>query len=170
VFAIGDVTGIAPYTHTANYHARLVAAHLLGHGRDADHTGIPRVVYTDPAVLCTGETEQTAHEQGIETVSSSYDATKTSRSALERIADPDDDRPAGLELIADAHSGVLVGAAAIGPEADSWAAELALAVRTGPALARLSVLDRGDPHPGQSPGRADPGNRKLTAPRALADG
>jgi pyruvate/2-oxoglutarate dehydrogenase complex dihydrolipoamide dehydrogenase (E3) component len=138
VFAIGDVTGIAPYTHTANYHARLVVAQLLGHGRDADHTGIPRVVYTDPPVLCTGETEQTARGQGIETVSSSYDVTKTSRSALERIADPDDHRPARLELIADAHSGVLLGAAAIGPEADSWAAELALAVRIGMTVHTLA--------------------------------
>jgi dihydrolipoamide dehydrogenase len=134
VFAIGDVTALAPYTHTANYHARLVAAHLLGHGYDADHVGIPRVVYTEPPVLCTGETVEQARDHGVRALSARFDATSTSRSAVERTLDHDDRRPAGLELVADADTGVLIGAAAIGPEADSWAAELALAVR-----ARLTV-------------------------------
>jgi pyruvate/2-oxoglutarate dehydrogenase complex dihydrolipoamide dehydrogenase (E3) component len=134
VYAIGDLTALSPYTHSANYHARLVAAHLLGHGQDADHVGIPRVVYTDPPVLCTGETEDVARERGANVLSARYDVTETSRSAVERASDPEDHRPAGLQLIADADTGRLLGAAAIGPEADSWAAELALAVR-----ARLTV-------------------------------
>ncbi|HST82472.1 MAG TPA: NAD(P)/FAD-dependent oxidoreductase [Kineosporiaceae bacterium] len=134
VYAIGDLTALAPYTHTANYHARIVTAHLLGRGQDADHVGIPRVVYTDPPVFCTGETEDAARERGAHVLSARCDATETSRSALERASDPEDHRPAGLELIADADTGVLLGASAIGPEADSWAAELALAVR-----ARLTV-------------------------------
>ena len=126
VHAIGDLTALAPYTHTANYHARIVAAHLLGHGTDADHVGIPRVVYTDPPVLCVGETD-TGEKPAL---AEYFDATGTSRAAIERTLEQDDDRPAGLQLIADPHTGVLIGAAAIGPEADSWAAELALAVRT----------------------------------------
>jgi pyruvate/2-oxoglutarate dehydrogenase complex dihydrolipoamide dehydrogenase (E3) component len=134
VYAIGDLTALAPYTHTANYHARLVVAHLLGDGQDADHVGIPRVVYTDPPVLCTGETEDAARERGAHVLRACYDVTETSRSGVERTLDPEDHRPAGLQLIADADTGVLLGAAAIGPEADSWAAELALAVR-----ARLTV-------------------------------
>jgi pyruvate/2-oxoglutarate dehydrogenase complex dihydrolipoamide dehydrogenase (E3) component len=129
VFALGDVTGIAPYTHVANYHARVVAAHLLGHGYDTDHVGIPRVVYTDPAVLATGVTVGQCEERGMNVETACFDATKTSRSAIERTADKDDHRVAQLELIADARTGVLIGASAIGPEADSWAAELALAVR-----------------------------------------
>ena len=130
VFAIGDVTALAPYTHTANYHARVVAAELLGHGQDADHVGIPRVMYTDPPVLCVGETEDAARERGARVLSARFDVTETSRSAISHVDDPDDHRPAQLQLIADADSGVLLGAAAIGPEADSWAAELVLAVRT----------------------------------------
>jgi pyruvate/2-oxoglutarate dehydrogenase complex dihydrolipoamide dehydrogenase (E3) component len=134
VYAIGDLTAIAPYTHTANYHARLVTAHLLGNGTDADHVGIPRVVYTDPPVLCVGETADAARERGANVLTAEFDVTKTSRSAVERTVNPQDQRPAGLQLIADADTGVLLGAAAIGPEADSWGAELALAVR-----ARMTV-------------------------------
>ena len=36
-----------------------------------------------------------------------------------------------MELVVDAATGRLLGASAIGPEADSWAGELALAVRAG---------------------------------------
>jgi pyruvate/2-oxoglutarate dehydrogenase complex dihydrolipoamide dehydrogenase (E3) component len=139
VFAVGDLTAIAPYTHTANHHARVVAAHLLGTGRDADHTGIPRVVYTDPPVLAAGDTEATARQRGVNVLSERHDVTSTSRSAIERALDPADHRPAELQLLVDADSGLLIGAAAIGPEADSWAAELALAVR-----ARLPVRTLAD--------------------------
>lgn len=134
VFAIGDVNAIAPYTHTANYHARVVAAQILGHGYDADHVGVPRVVYTDPAVLCVGISVERAASEGVSALSARFDPTSTSRSAVERTFDRTDHRPAGLELVADATTGVLIGAFAVGPEADSWAAELALAVR-----ARMTV-------------------------------
>lgn len=143
VYALGDVTGQAPYTHTANYHARTVAAHLQGQGVDADHTGIPRVVYTNPAVLCAGLTVEQASDAGYEPISARYDATQTSRSAIERTAsrfhhEVDAQMPAELELVADAVTGVLLGASAIGPEADSWAAELALAVRSRTTVHELA--------------------------------
>ncbi|MCE0535896.1 NAD(P)/FAD-dependent oxidoreductase [Kineosporia rhizophila] len=138
VFAIGDVTALNPYTHGANYQARVVADELLGRGRDADHSGTPRVVYTDPAVFAVGETTRTAEERGLRTISARFDVHGTTRSAVERSLGPDDPRPAELELIADADRGVLLGAAAIGPEADSWAAELALAVRAGISVQALA--------------------------------
>ncbi len=139
VFAIGDVTALNPYTHGANYQARVVADELLGRGRDADHSGTPRVVYTDPAVFAVGETERTAADQGVRTMTARSDVNDTTRAAVEHMLTPEhDDRPAGLELIADADSGVLIGAAAIGPEADSWAAELALAVRARTTVQALA--------------------------------
>ena len=138
VFAIGDVTGLAPYTHTANYHARTVAAHLLGHGVDADHTGIPRVVYTEPAVLAAGITEREAHEAGTAVLTADFNPEATSRAGVERIVQERPKGQSGLQLTADATTGVLVGIAAIGPDADSWAAELALAVRTRTTVHELA--------------------------------
>ncbi len=127
LFAVGDVTGTAPYTHTATYQGRVVAAHVLGHGRDADYSGVPSSVYTDPAVFSVGETAQAAGDRGVDVLVEGMDLSETGRGFLEG-------RGGHVELVVDAADGRLVGATAVGPEADSWAGELALAVR-----ARLDV-------------------------------
>jgi pyruvate/2-oxoglutarate dehydrogenase complex dihydrolipoamide dehydrogenase (E3) component len=43
-----------------------------------------------------------------------------------------------VELVVDQDAGTLVGASCVGPEADSWAAELALAIRAEIPLALLA--------------------------------
>lgn len=138
VFAIGDLTAINPYTHGANHQARVVADELLGRGRDADHGGTPRVVYTDPVVFAVGDTERTAADRGVRVTGVRHDATGTTRAAVERIVDPGDERTAALELLADSATGILIGAAAIGPEADSWASALAPAVRSRTPVTALA--------------------------------
>ncbi len=140
VFAVGDVTGVAPYTHTAAYQGRIVAAHLLEHGRDADYSGVPRVLYTDPAVFAVGLTGAAAQDAGIAVRTARFDVGSTARAFVEQRAGTLEgasdgmSTPGQVELVCDADSRALVGACAVGPAADSWAAELALAVR-----ARLSV-------------------------------
>ncbi|NAZ81367.1 FAD-dependent oxidoreductase [Kineococcus sp. R8] len=131
LFAVGDVTGVSQYTHSANHQARTVVAEVLGRGRDADLSGVPRVVYTDPAVLCVGDTRRT---DGV--VRASFDVGEVARAHLvQGVAGPRGPAVRGrVELVADTATGVLVGAACVGPEADSWGAELTLAVR-----ARLDV-------------------------------
>ena len=121
VFAVGDVTGVAPYTHTASYQGRVVAAHLLGAGRDADYAGVPRAVYTDPPVFSVGRTTDT----GGGVLVASFDVSQTARAFLEGASG------GRVELVCDAGTGVLLGATAVGVAADAWAGELALAVRAG---------------------------------------
>ena len=137
LFAVGDATAASSFTHTANYQARVVAAQVAGQGYDADYVAVPRAVYLTPAVFCVGLTPEQARDRDLAVLTSSFDVSEVERAALLAGAE----RPPGrrvvrgrVELVADARSGVLVGASCVGPEADSWGAELALAVR-----ARLDV-------------------------------
>jgi pyruvate/2-oxoglutarate dehydrogenase complex dihydrolipoamide dehydrogenase (E3) component len=128
VWAAGDVTAIAPYTHTGNYQGRVVADNLLGHGRAADYSAIPRVIYTDPAVASVGVTA----EQAEGAVTAVMDLGHTARAGAEGGTG------GRLVLTADPDAGVLVGAAAIGPHADEWIGEAVLAVRARVPLAVLA--------------------------------
>jgi pyruvate/2-oxoglutarate dehydrogenase complex dihydrolipoamide dehydrogenase (E3) component len=126
VLAVGDVTGIAPFTHTANYQAKIVVDNLTGGHRTADYRAIPRTVYTDPAVFCVGDTGE---RDGIVTATS--EVGETARAFVEQRED------GCAVLFADSRRGVLVGAAVVAPGADEWAGELALAISAGTDVRRL---------------------------------
>jgi dihydrolipoamide dehydrogenase len=127
VWAAGDVTGIAPYTHTANYQAAVVAANLTGDDRVADYRAIPRVVYTDPPVFCVG----VLPEDDADLATAGGDVSSTARALIA-------DASGRVELYA--KHGVLVGAAAIGHDADAWMGEVVLAIKARVPLSDLSQL------------------------------
>ena len=137
LYAVGDLTGVSSYTHSANYQARIVADQVSGRGHDADYVAIPRAVYLEPAVLCVGLTPEQAVEREIDTRTAAFDLSEVERAALVDGL-PTPHGPwlvrGRVELVVAAGSGQVLGASCVGPEADSWGAELALAVR-----ARLDV-------------------------------
>jgi pyruvate/2-oxoglutarate dehydrogenase complex dihydrolipoamide dehydrogenase (E3) component len=133
VWALGDVTGVMPFTHVAMYMARVIADNIAGKDRTARYDGIPRVVFGDPEIAAVGLTSKQAQQQGLNTVSSEVDLAKA-------IARPwtYENRPRGhLGLLADADRRVLIGAWAVGPQASEWIHTAALAVREHIPIERL---------------------------------
>ena len=128
VWAAGDITGIAGYTHTANYHGRIVAANLLGRETRANHRAIPRGVYTEPAVACVGLSSSQARELGYDAVSASMEVGHTARASATGLTS------GRLILVGDRKRRTLLGAAAIGAHAEEWIGEAVLAIRAEIAI------------------------------------
>jgi pyruvate/2-oxoglutarate dehydrogenase complex dihydrolipoamide dehydrogenase (E3) component len=125
VWAAGDVTGAAPFTHTATYVARVVADNLLGRDRRLNLSAVPRAVYTDPAVLSVGATPEQAAGDGNPLLQKGFDVSWTARGYLDGI------RYGRVEVYADPQTGRVVGAAGVAPGADDLMGQAVLAVRAG---------------------------------------
>lgn len=125
LWAVGDVTGLAPFTHTAHYQGRVVAANLAGRALRADYRAIPRAVYVEPEMVAVGHTLATARAAGIEPLVASAAMSQAVRSNTEGAA-------AGwLRMLADPGTGAILGATAVGGHAAEWIGEVALAIRAG---------------------------------------
>jgi dihydrolipoamide dehydrogenase len=125
LWALGDVTGVALFTHVAMYQGRVVADNILGRDRSASYDGIPRVVFADPEIAAVGLTTAQARARGI-----SIAATEISLAdAIARPWTYERDPRGTLGLIADRDRRVLVGAWAVAPLASEWIHQAALAIR-----------------------------------------
>ena len=114
LYAVGDANGRALLTHQGKYQARIAGDHIggkdVGRGAWADHTAVPRVVFTDPQIAAVGMTEAEARERwdNIDTVR--YDMGHTAGAATtgQGISGTS-------QLVIDADRRVIVGATFVGP-------------------------------------------------------
>ena len=135
VWAIGDVNGVALFTHVGKYQARVAAADLCGVEAKADYRAIPAGIFTDPEIGTVGRTD------GDDLVSARWELTSTPRLATyERPK-----RDGFVRLFADPRERVLVGAVAVGPQATEWLGQLTLAVRSATPVDVL--VDTIQPYP-----------------------
>jgi dihydrolipoamide dehydrogenase len=133
LWAAGDVTGVALFTHVATYQGRVIAANILGRERAATYEGIPRVVFADPEIAAVGLTAAQAAARGIATAAAEVSVADS----VDRSWTYERDPRGAVGVLADRDRGALIGAWAVAPQASEWIHYAALAIR---AQIPISVL------------------------------
>ena len=124
IWAVGDVTAVSRFTHTAGVHGATAATNaVLGLRRKVDLTAVPRVTYTDPEVAAVGKPTWAEDGQGAPRIVTRHHV-RVDRAIVEA-------RTEGFTRLALGPSSRLVGATVVGPRAGETLAELTLAVRKG---------------------------------------
>ncbi len=136
IWALGDVTGKAMFTHVAIHHGAIIAGELLGKNPPpADYSALPRVTFTDPEIGSVGLTEAGARAAGLDIIVTTKSVPLTFRGWLHG---PGNDGV--IKLIMDKSSGLLVGATSAGPRGGDILGMLALAIRAKVPVSTLQHM------------------------------
>jgi mercuric reductase len=131
VYAAGDVTGRDEYVYMAAYGAKLAAENVLeGNSRRYDSRAMPEVVFTDPQVASVGLTETTARQAGYHVQAMTVPLDQVPRALAAR------DTRGLIKLVAEAKTGLLLGAHILAPEGSDSIQAAVLAIKH-----RLTVKD-----------------------------
>jgi dihydrolipoamide dehydrogenase len=113
LYAVGDVTGRALFTHMGKYQAWVAAENALGREVEAiaEETGSPRVTFTDPQVAAVGKTLDQAREAGIEATAVDVPTDGTAGASFQGK-----DTGGTSRIVVDKTRGLIVGATFVGFE------------------------------------------------------
>ncbi|WP_305883319.1 NAD(P)/FAD-dependent oxidoreductase [Conexibacter sp. DBS9H8] len=148
VYAVGDVTGLAPFTHVAAHHARVATPNALFHTRSRVQSIIPHVTFTDPEVAQVGMSSAEARDRWgsaariLEHADRDLDRAVTARST-----------DGFTQLITDPRRR-LVGATVCGPSAGETIAELTAWILNAKRVHDLSRSIHAYPTFSEGPARA----------------
>jgi pyruvate/2-oxoglutarate dehydrogenase complex dihydrolipoamide dehydrogenase (E3) component len=124
IWAMGDVTGKAMFTHTAFHQSAVVAADILElDPPPIDYESLPRVIFTDPEVGAVGLSEMQARERGQDVAVAVKNVPSTFRGWLH-----DTDSQGLIKLVIDTENGTLAGATVVAPNGGEVLGLLSLAV------------------------------------------
>ncbi len=148
VFAVGDATGLLPFTQVAAHHARVATVNALFHARGTVSRTLPWVTFTDPEVGRVGFTEAQARARwGKRVVVSEFDYAELDRAITAGQA------YGFAKLVAGPH-GRLVGATVAAPGGGEAIAELTAWVSRRERIDAVSRTVHAYPTLGEGPARA----------------
>lgn len=134
VYAAGDVTGIAQFTHLAGYQAGIVVRRaVLRLPAKADYRALPWCTYTDPELAQVGLTEAAARKRGLDVRVQELDMADNDRARAEGI------EAARIRLVVDRRARVL-GAGICAPHAGELIAPWIMAVQRRLKLSDMAGL------------------------------
>ncbi|HEX6923095.1 MAG TPA: FAD-dependent oxidoreductase [Bacillales bacterium] len=125
IYAVGDVIGTFPFTHAAGMEGKIAAANVVfGLKRKVRYENVPWVTYTDPVVFHLGLTEEEARKKDKDIRVYTVNPAEVDRFVSER------DKNGLLKVITDRKNRIL-GAHAVGKQADDWMQEMIFAKHHG---------------------------------------
>ena len=134
IYACGDVTSAAKFTHVASHQARICLDNILeGKQRVNDLSIVPWAIFSEPEIAHVGLSEAEAHEKGLD-----VDVFRVGTDSVDRFIC--ESKTTGfVKVVFDADERI-VGADAIGAHAGEWIQFFTLAMKTGIEASRLGEM------------------------------
>lgn len=133
IWAIGDVTGMPMFTHSARDDAdRLYRCLVKGEAATTEGRQVPYAIFTDPEIAAVGLTEAQARAEGY--------ALNIGKQPFSRVARAKamDETDGFIKIVADEKTDRILGAQVIGPHAGELIHELALARDVGATYTQIA--------------------------------
>ncbi|MBK8295413.1 MAG: FAD-dependent oxidoreductase [Solirubrobacterales bacterium] len=133
IYAVGDVTGVMPFTHVAAQQARAAAPNaVFGLRTKVDYSSVPWATFTDPEVARVGLSEGEARSRwGDKVRIVQFDYENLDRAIV-------DGRPSGFAKLIGDRKGRLVGATIAAQGAGDAIAEMAAWINQGAGISDIS--------------------------------
>lgn len=132
VYAVGDCTSMPQYVYVAAAAGNRAAINMTGGEANLDLTTMPTVIFTDPQVATVGITENEADKQGILTISRVLTMDNVPRALVNFATD------GFIKLVAEKHSGILIGAQILAHEGGELIQSAALAIQNKMTVEELA--------------------------------
>lgn len=143
VYSAGDACSRLKFTHSADFHARLVIGNALFHGRGkVSQLLVPWCTYTDPEIAHVGLYEHEAKEQGITVKTFTQKFDSVDRAIL------DSETEGFVKIHVKQGSDKILGATIVAAHAGELISEITLAMKSGTGLKKLANVIH--PYPTQA--------------------
>ncbi len=136
IYAAGDCTGLHEIVHIAIQQGE-VAAHNLAHPdamKSVDYRLLTEVIFTEPQIATVGLTEKRAHVKNIPYLVASYPFNDHGKSLIMEAKD------GFVKLLADPHSGEILGGSCVGPVGGELIHEIIAAMHKRMTVAELAAM------------------------------
>lgn len=139
IYSIGDVTGKMLLAHVASVQGIVAVSNALGKKAAMDYSAVPSGIFTDPEIASVGLREKEAEEKGIAVNVGRFPYAASGKALGMNETD------GFVQIIADASTDKVLGAAIVGAHATDLLGEVTVAVRAGSKVD--DIIDTIHAHP-----------------------
>ncbi len=139
IYAIGDVTGKFLLAHVASHQGIIAASNAMGIPAAMHYDAVPAVIFTQPEIATVGMTLEQAQEAGLPAGIGKFPFQALGKSIAAMETD------GFTQVVCNTKTGQILGAQAVGHEASTLIAEMALAIAN--ELTLESVTETIHAHP-----------------------